>query len=107
NKMARQGYVTPLQRDAQEFAVQRATLDLQVAETAITVLEKFTKAKTLVGLESTRDSAEARKASELAACNLEKDRLDKLKTQLQKCVILAPGEGMVVYANEEQNRRRS
>ena len=76
--MARQGYVTPLQRDAQAFAVQRAELDLEVAETAITVLEKFTKAKTLVGLESTRDSAEARMASEKAAFELEEDRLEAI-----------------------------
>lgn len=105
NKMARQGYVTPLQRDAQAFAVQRATLDLQVAETAITVLEKFTKAKTLVGLESVRDSGEARMASEKAAFELEEDRLDKMKQQLEKCTVLAPDEGMVVYANEQSGRR--
>lgn len=107
NKMARQGYVTPLQRDAQAFAVQRATLDLQVAETAISVLEKFTKAKTLVGLESTRDSAEARMASEKAAFELEEDRLNKMKQQLEKCTIVAPDEGMVVYANEQSGRRSS
>ena len=46
NKMARNGYVTTLQRDAQAFAVERAKLDLEVAETAITVLEKFTQDKT-------------------------------------------------------------
>ena len=107
NKMARQGYVTPLQRDAQAFAVQRATLDLQVADTAITVLEKFTKAKTLVGLESTRDSAEARMASEKAAFELEEDRLDKMKQQLEKCTSRRSDEGMVVYANEQSGRRSS
>jgi len=106
NKMARQGYVTPLQRDAQAFAVQRATLDLQVAQTAIDVLEKFTKAKTLVGLESARDSAGARQASEQAAYDLEDDRLKKLVHQLEKCVITAPDEGMVVYANEALQQRR-
>ena len=106
NKMARQGYVTPLQRDAQAFAVQRATLDLQVAETAISVLEKFTKAKTLVGLESTRDSAEARMASEKAAFELEEDRLNKMKQQLEKCTVVAPDDGMVVYANEQSGRRQ-
>ena len=57
-RMHRKGYVTDLQRDAQAFAVQRSELDLKVAETAKDVLEKFTRAKTLVGLESARDSAE-------------------------------------------------
>ena len=85
--MHRKGYVTDLQRDAQAFAVQRSELDLQVAETAKNVLEKFTKAKTLVTLESTRDSAEAKMASEKAAFELEEDRLERLQTQLEKCTV--------------------
>jgi len=105
NKMARQGYVTTLQRDAQAFAVQRAQLDLGVAETAITVLEKFTKPKTQSQLESTRDSAEAKMAAEKAAFALEEDRLNRLETQLAKCTVVAPDDGMVVYANEQQDRR--
>jgi RND family efflux transporter MFP subunit len=105
NKMARQGYVTTLQRDAQAFAVQRSELDLGVAETAITVLEKFTKPKTQAQLESTRDSAEAKMAAEIAAFALEEDRLKRLETQLEKCTIIAPDDGMVVYANEQQERR--
>jgi HlyD family secretion protein len=107
NKMVRQGYVTTLQRDAQAFAVERSKLDLDVAETAISVLEKFTKPKTLVGLESTRDSAEARQESERAACQLEEDRLKRLEIQLEKCTIRAPDEGMVVYANEQLQGRGS
>jgi HlyD family secretion protein len=105
NKMARQGYVTTLQRDAQAFAVQRSELDLGVAETAITVLEKFTKPKTQSQLESTRDSAEAKMAAEKAAFALEEDRLKRLEIQLEKCTIIAPDDGMVVYANEQQDRR--
>lgn len=105
NRMYRKGYVTTLQRDAQAFAVERAALDLEVAETAITVLEKFTKPKTLVGLESARDSAEAKMASENAAFSLEEDRLKKLEVELEKCVIRAPADGMVVYNNQEQSRR--
>src|SRR5262249_8430603 len=52
NRMSRQGYVTSLQRDAQEFAVQRAKLDLGVAQKAIEVMEQFTREKTLVDLEA-------------------------------------------------------
>ncbi len=105
NRMHRKGYVTTLQRDAQAFAVQRAQLDLEVAEKAIEVLEKFTKPKTVVGLESARDAAEAKMASEKAAFKLEEDRLHKLEVELEKCVIAAPAEGMVVYANQDQGRR--
>ncbi|MEX2111867.1 MAG: HlyD family efflux transporter periplasmic adaptor subunit, partial [Pirellulales bacterium] len=105
-KMHRKGYVTDLQRDAQAFAVQRSELDLQVAETAKDVLEKFTRAKTLVGLESTRDSSKAKMASEKAAFELEQARLERLQSQLQNCVINAPADGMVVYANDTEQSRR-
>ena len=106
SKMHRKGYVTSLQRDAQAFAVQRADLDLKVAETAQTVLEKFSKAKVLAGLEATRDSAEARMASDEAAFQLEKDRLERLELQLEKCTVKAPDNGMVIYANEQMGRGR-
>lgn len=104
NRMHRKGYVTTLQRDAQAFAVERAQLDLDVAETAIMVLEKFTKQKTLVGLEGVRDASKAKMASEKAAFELEQDRLKKLEVELEKCVILAPADGMVVY-HKQQSRR--
>lgn len=107
NRMHRKGYVTTLQRDAQAFAVQRAQLDLDVAEKAIEVLEKFTKPKTVVGLESVRDAAEAKMASEESAFKLEEDRLKRLEVELEKCVIKAPADGMVVYANQNEGRRNS
>lgn len=106
-RMARKGYVTPLQLEAQRFAVERAKLDLDTAQTAITVLDKFTKAKMLEDLQSKRDSAEARWRSEQAACELEQQRLTRMTTQLEKCVILAPQDGMVIYANEMSSGRSS
>ncbi|MGE3315109.1 MAG: HlyD family efflux transporter periplasmic adaptor subunit [Planctomycetaceae bacterium] len=105
-KMARKGFATSLQLEADQFAVQRGKIDLEAAKTAKTVLEKFTREKTLKQLESTRDAAEARKRSEQAAFELEKGRLDRLQRQLEYCVIKAPQSGMVIYANE-QGRGRS
>jgi RND family efflux transporter MFP subunit len=104
-RMFRKGYVTPLQLDTQQFAVERAKLDLAAAATAKDVLERFTKVKTLQDLESKRDTAEAKKNSEKAAFDLEEGRLKRLETQLKKCLILAPKSGMVVYANEQSRHR--
>lgn len=104
-RMFRKGYVTPLQLDTQQFAVDRAKLDLAAAMTAKEVLEKFTKVKTLQDLESKRDTAEAKKNSEKAAFDLEEGRLKRLETQLKKCLILAPKSGMAVYANEQSRGR--
>ena len=105
-RMFRKGYVSPLQLEAQEFAVQRAQLELDSARTAKDVLERFTKKKTLEELHSQRDTAEARANSEKAAHELEKARLERLQAQLEKCVILAPQSGMVVYANPVGGGRR-
>jgi HlyD family secretion protein len=106
-RMARKGYVTPLQLDAQKFAVDRANLDLGTADTTKRVLEKFTKVKMLGDLESARDSAEAKMRSEQTSTELEHTRLQRLLNQLEQCTILAPQDGMVVYANEFSSGRGS
>lgn len=104
-RMFRKGYVSPLQLETQKFAVERAKLDLASAKTAKDVLERFTKAKTLQGLESQRDTAEAKKNAEKAAFDLEEGKLKRLEGYLKKCVIRAPKAGMVVYANEQSRGR--
>ncbi len=104
-RMFRKGYATPLQLEAQQFAVKRAQLELESAETAKKVLIEFTKVKTLEDLQSKRDTAEAKKDSEKAAFELEEARLRRFEAQLAKCVIRAPQAGMAVYANETGRHR--
>lgn len=104
-RMARKGFATPLQLEADQFAVRRSQLELDSARTAKKVLEEFTKPKMLKQLESTRDAAAARARSEMAAFELEKARLERLEAQLKNCVITAPQQGMVVYANDASRSR--
>jgi len=99
-RMFRKGYVSPLQLEAQQFAVKRAELDLASARKAKEVLEEFTKAKTLEDLNAQVETAKARMNSEKASFELEEARLKRLEAQLAKCVIKAPKAGMVVYAND-------
>lgn len=99
-RMARKGFATPLQVEADGFAVKRAQLDLDFAKTSKDVLEKFTRQKTTRELQATRDAALALARSEQATVELEKGKLDRLKGQLEKCVINAPQAGMVVYYAE-------
>jgi multidrug efflux pump subunit AcrA (membrane-fusion protein) len=104
--MSRKGFATTLQLEADQFAVERSNLELDSAKTAKTVLEKYTKAKTIITLEAARDAAEARSRSETAATNLEKVRMDRLEAQLADCVINAPANGMAIWANQQGGRRR-
>ncbi len=99
-KMLRKGYTTPLQHQSNVYAVQKAKLDLELQKTTKMVLEKFTKAKTLQDLESARDSAEAQFKSDSGAYELESAKLKRLENNLKKCEIIAPQDGMVVYAND-------
>ena len=105
-RMVRKGFVSSLQREADEFAVERAKLDLDAANTKKKVLVEFTKLKTLKDLEAKREAASARLRSEQAGLQLEKARLDRLQDQLKNCVITAPKKGMVVFANDSRGGSR-
>jgi multidrug resistance efflux pump len=104
-KMFRKGYVTQLQQEAQEFAVKRAGLDLDLAQTAKKVLQEFTFAKMKNDLEALVATSEAKAKSEQAAFELEESKLKRLETQKINCIITAPQSGMVVYANESSGGR--
>lgn len=103
-RMFRKGYITPQQLDAQKAAVERADLDLGTAEISLDVLERFAKPKMITELTSKRDAMEAKRDSERASLELEKAKLERLSSQLSKCTLKAPKDGLVIYANE-RNRQ--
>lgn len=106
-RMFRKGYISALDLASQTFSVQRAQLELDSAHTAKDVLVKYTKVKMLQELESKRDSAEAQVNSEKASFALEESRLKRLESQVEKCVITAPADGMAVYANPTDHHGRA
>lgn len=99
-KMYRKGFVTPLQRQAQEFAVKQATRELDGAKMAKSVLEKFTKPRQLAQLETLRDTANAVRKAEVANFNLEASLLARIQRRIKDAVVRAPYSGMVIHANE-------
>jgi len=103
-KMVRKGFATPLQLQADKFAVDRAQLDLDAGNTAKRVLQDFTFEKTVKQLEATSEAAAAQFKAETATFQNEEDHLKHLEGQLNKCTIYAPAAGMVVYANDDRSR---
>ncbi|MBL8851887.1 MAG: hypothetical protein JNG89_19600 [Planctomycetaceae bacterium] len=103
-RMVRKGFATQLQLDADQFAVQRAQLDLDAAITTKRVLQDFTYEKTVKQLEATREAAEAQLRAETATLSNEETHLRHLELQLSKCTVVAPAAGMVVYANDNRSR---
>ena len=96
-KMFRKGYNSKLDLEAQQDAVEHAKLELDVKNTDLEALEKYTKAKELETLNSVLKIAEARLAAEQAALDLEKARLQRAEDQLENCVILADRDGIVLH----------
>lgn len=104
-RMFRKGYISSLELEGQQFSVQRSQLELDSARTAKDVLENFTKVKMMEDLQSKVVTAEAKMESEKAAFALEESRLKRLEDQKGFCVIEAPQDGMVVYANDQSGMR--
>ena len=115
-QLAAEGYITQTELLADELALKRATINLELAETELQLLRQFTNPRQQAQLESdveqtrmaldrtiNRASAnDVQAAAELTARESELERqqvkLDKLHEQITRCTITAPVAGMVVYA---------
>ncbi len=104
DRLAAKGYVTPIQLEADKFAVEKAQKELDVANTKLAVLRNFTKVKMLKQLEAALRTAEANLQAQLENDSLETALLEKIKQQIARCTIKAPSSGQVVYANDAQQR---
>lgn len=102
--MAAKGYITATQLEADQFAVTNSRLSLETAETKKRVLENYTKKKMLNQLQGDLGAAEAQMKAHQASFELEEEKLNDLRVQLEKCVVYAPSAGQVVYANELDRR---
>ncbi|MEK6236857.1 MAG: HlyD family efflux transporter periplasmic adaptor subunit [Planctomycetales bacterium] len=103
-RMFSKGYVTQSQLEADRFAEKSAQLAVAASEMKKTVLEKYTREKTLNQLQSDRGAAEAQQKAHQASVLLEEEKLKEFQTQLEKCKVVAPSAGQVVYANVPSRR---
>ena len=99
-QLARRGFVNQIQLNAEIDGVERAKLELGVARRGIQVLDEFTKPKTIEELGSLHDAAQATLKAAQAAFALESSRLERLQAQQALCVLRAPQDGLVIYAND-------
>jgi multidrug efflux pump subunit AcrA (membrane-fusion protein) len=102
DRMFRKGYIGQLEVQSNGYALQQAQLELEVKETDLDVLNRYSKAKKLQELDGILKAKEAKLASDKAAVALEKSKLDRERQQLEYCVIKAQRGGMVVYAGSQQ-----
>jgi multidrug efflux pump subunit AcrA (membrane-fusion protein) len=96
----RQSFVPRSHVDALELALEKAKSELLLAETKKTVLEGFTRKKTLAELTAQRDAAAVQLRSTEVVIQTQASKIAKLEEDLRNCVIRAPRDGMVLYAED-------
>jgi RND family efflux transporter MFP subunit len=100
DRMMKQGYVTPSQNQGDRLTVAKAEISLREAQTRLLVLRDFSKQKQLTQLQSAVDQALADEGAKKMAYDLEQSKENKLRKQVEYCKMYAPGDGMIVYAND-------
>ncbi len=99
-KMLIKGYVSKAASVADQLALEKARFELEQSQTQMDVLLKYTKDKQIKSLSSDVEKARADELSKKSSWNLEQIKEAKLVRQIDKCVLKAPGDGIVVYAND-------
>lgn len=102
--LERKGYILASHLAADQFALKKADNDYKAADTELMVLRDYTKAKMLGQLQSDIDTAKATLAAKEASDQLEQTKLADIEAQIAKCLVTAPSDGQVVYANVTDNR---
>lgn len=122
-KLATEGFVTRSELESDTLEVKRRKLNLDVARSNLSVLKKYSHIRTLEGLKSNlyqqeqslirvkKDAsadlirAEADLSRRESEFLREKTRLNYYNDQLKKCKVVAPADGMVIYATSINNDR--
>tara|TARA_R110002096_G_scaffold114770_2_gene248781 strand:- start:5344 stop:6798 length:1455 start_codon:yes stop_codon:yes gene_type:complete len=98
--LAEKGYVSEVQLEADRFAVEKATKELDVSRTKLEVLRNYTREKMLTQLAAAVETSTARLASAERAFTIDNEQMLEEENQIEKCVIYAPTAGQVVYVNK-------
>ena len=99
-KLAAKGYVSGVLLDADQFAVQKARKELDLAQTKLEVLRVHTRKAKVNDLNASIKTTKARLQSAENSYQLEKTRELEIEEQIKKCTIFSPSDGEVTYANK-------
>jgi multidrug efflux pump subunit AcrA (membrane-fusion protein) len=96
-----------LQLEGEEFRVDAATNELDLAKRKLDVLAQYTKTKMLTQLESDIQSSEVTYRNKQDNYDEELTKLKEIEDQIASCRVTAPQAGQVVYANVQSSRSSS
>jgi multidrug efflux pump subunit AcrA (membrane-fusion protein) len=100
DRMFQKGYLSKAQNIADQVSLKQKVFALEQAQTKKAVLEKYTRDKTIKELKSEVEKAKSDELAKQQTWELEKDKEAKLEKQIKNCKLFAPGDGIVVYAND-------
>lgn len=103
NQMTAKGYMTQPQLRAEELRLKRAGIDLEVVTGQQGLYTKFSIPKTIRSLDSRIETAQAELTYQQLRYDRYVERLEFLKKQIAYCTIRAPHDGMIIYANDDNN----
>jgi RND family efflux transporter MFP subunit len=86
--------------DDAELAINRESLALEISQNRKKLYEQFTRPKITKQLEIELERCRSEEQKKREALELEKSKLDKLSQQLNRCKLVAPSDGLVVYATD-------
>jgi HlyD family secretion protein len=98
--MLKKGFRTAYQVKGDELAYEQSKIALGEAEGMLDRLTKQTGPKILKALEANVRAIQSDKLTQDASFNLEDQRLKRIKKNIVNCIVRAPGDGIVVYANQ-------
>jgi RND family efflux transporter MFP subunit len=99
-RMYDKGYNSRLQLETDLIDLQKADISLANAKAQLHQLDTYTKPTQVKTLGANITKAESDVLAKKATFGLERDKQKKLEDQIAKCTLLAPGDGIVVYAND-------
>ena len=102
-KLAAKGYVSEAQLEADQFAVEKAGKELDLAQTKLDVLRTHSRKAKVNDLNASIMTAEARLQSAENSFQLEKTQESEIEEQIEKCMIFSPADGEVTYANKNKS----
>ena len=105
--LAAKSIVTALQVETAQFNLENSQKQLEMSQTKLDALRKYTKLKILKEHDSAIATAEANVAAQKNSLALEESKLKDIEEQIEKCTIKAPASGQVVYANQYDSWRGS
>ena len=101
------GLISQLQLQGEEYRVDAARKELELAKQTLDVLDNFTKEKMVTQLESDIRATKIQAENAESSYQEELSKLKEIEEQLTKCKVYRPTAGQVVYANVFSSRGSS